>query len=200
MTQWLYIDLMVLVLVMALPGIIIPHILLIAFRKNLFDVPDPRKIHKCEIPRLGGIAFFPSILLAFFLLYGFGTGVGDGTLSPCLYRNLQPICFISSGAILLYLTGMADDLLGVKYRAKFMVQAVSALLIITGGMEIDDLHEFMGFAHLPETVAIPLTILLIVFIINAIIFCDLALWIVVNTILTHAIHARERKLAQDLYV
>ena len=28
-------------------GIIIPQILLIAFRKRLFDLPDERKIHHC---------------------------------------------------------------------------------------------------------------------------------------------------------
>lgn len=29
--------------------------------------------------------------------------------------------------------------------------------------------------------------------------CDLVLWIVVNTILTHSIHAREKALSQTLY-
>ena len=38
-------------------GIVIPQILLIAFRKQLFDLPDERKIHHCAVPRLGGIAF-----------------------------------------------------------------------------------------------------------------------------------------------
>ena len=59
MTVWFLIDIAVLFLVTLLTGIIIPQILLIAFRKNLFDEPDPRKIHKTEVPRLGGIAFSP---------------------------------------------------------------------------------------------------------------------------------------------
>ncbi len=172
MIQWLLIDLFVLASVMALTGIIIPQILLIAFRKNLFDTPDPRKIHKTEVPRLGGIAFFPSIMLVFFLLYGFGMMSDDKSLVTYLYRNLQPICFISAGGILLYLTGMADDLVGVKYRAKFIVQTLSAALVITGGMKINNLHGFMGITHLPETVAIPLTMLVIIFIINAINLID----------------------------
>lgn len=172
MTQWLLIDSIVLASVMVLTGILIPQILLIAFRKNLFDTPDPRKIHKTEIPRLGGIAFFLSIMLVFFLLYGFGTMSGDNSLIHHLYTNLQSISFISAGAILLYLTGMADDLVGVKYRAKFIVQTLSAALIITGGIEINDMHRFAGIMHLPEFVSIPLTILLIVFIINAINLID----------------------------
>ena len=32
-------------------GIIIPQILLIAFRKRLFDLPDERKIHHCVFHR-----------------------------------------------------------------------------------------------------------------------------------------------------
>lgn len=45
-------------------GIVIPQILLIAFRRRLFDEPDERKIHQCVVPRLGGMAFKPrSVLL-----------------------------------------------------------------------------------------------------------------------------------------
>lgn len=38
--------------------LIIPRILLISFRKKLFDMPDERKVHKRAIPRLGGVSFF----------------------------------------------------------------------------------------------------------------------------------------------
>ena len=43
-------------------GIVIPQILLIAFRRRLFDEPDERKIHQCVVPRLGGMAFKPVLL------------------------------------------------------------------------------------------------------------------------------------------
>lgn len=172
MIHWLLVDISVLLGVMFLTGILIPQILLIAFRKNLFDTPDPRKIHKTEIPRLGGIAFFPSILLVFFLLYGFGIMSDNELLIPYLYDNIKRICFISSGAILLYLTGMADDLVGVRYRAKFIVQILSAALVIIGGIKLTDLHGFIGVSQMPEFVVIPLTILLVVFITNAINLID----------------------------
>ena len=32
-------------------GIVIPQILLIAFRKKLFDFPDERKVHHCAVDR-----------------------------------------------------------------------------------------------------------------------------------------------------
>ena len=40
-------------------GVLIPLILLISFCRNLFDMPDERKIHQGVVPRLGGgVGFF----------------------------------------------------------------------------------------------------------------------------------------------
>ena len=47
-----------------LSRIIIPRILVVAFRKRLFDVPDARKVHTGVVPRLGGISFMPTILFS----------------------------------------------------------------------------------------------------------------------------------------
>ena len=41
---------------------IIPGILVVAHHKNLFDLPDERKVHDRPIPRLGGVTFFPVIV------------------------------------------------------------------------------------------------------------------------------------------
>ena len=37
-----------------LGALIIPNILLISYKKRLFDVPDKRKVHSIPVPRLGG--------------------------------------------------------------------------------------------------------------------------------------------------
>lgn len=39
-------------------GVLIPLILLISFCRNLFDMPDERKIHQGVVPRLGGTALY----------------------------------------------------------------------------------------------------------------------------------------------
>ena len=60
MTYYWTINLLIIFsLCILLAGVLIPQILLIAYRKNLFDEIDERKIHKGAIPRLGGIAFQP---------------------------------------------------------------------------------------------------------------------------------------------
>ena len=98
--------------------LIIPRILLISFRKKLFDIPDERKLHKRAIPRLGGVSFFPTILFSCsaVLVIRSLTGYGISVLSATyiLPEFLVLIC----GMVLLYLTGIADDLVGVRYRQK----------------------------------------------------------------------------------
>lgn len=172
MIQWLYIDLAILALVVLITGFIIPQILLIAFRKNLFDTPDPRKIHKAEVPRLGGIAFFPAILFALLLLFGVGIMADDDAVAALLHSRVVPLCFTGCAAIVLYLTGMADDLVGVRYRAKFVMQAVAALLVIAGGIRVGDLHGFCGVHAMPYWVSVAVTALFVVFVINAVNLID----------------------------
>lgn len=59
-------------LIALLLGIVmIPNILLVSYRKRLFDLPDPRKVHTCPVPRLGGISFLPAIVITFALIMGF---------------------------------------------------------------------------------------------------------------------------------
>lgn len=172
MTEWIYIDLFVLLCVVTLTGLIIPQILLIAFRKKLFDIPDERKIHKAEVPRLGGIAFFPSILFALLLLFGFASYNDSVEVLSQVDDNFLKLCFLGCATIIMYLTGMADDLIGVRYRAKFIMQTFAAGFICFGGIRIENLYGLLGIHEVPLAVSIALTILLIVFIINAINLID----------------------------
>ena len=57
---------------------IIPRILVVAFRKRLFDVPDERKVHQGIVPRLGGLSFAPSILFTLSFTTGLLYLIGDG--------------------------------------------------------------------------------------------------------------------------
>lgn len=56
--------------------ILIPNILLISYKKRLFDQPDERKVHSIPVPRLGGISFFPAILVSLCLIIGLFHCVG----------------------------------------------------------------------------------------------------------------------------
>lgn len=169
---WIFNIVTILVLCVFFAGIVIPQILLIAFRKNLFDMPDERKIHQCAVPRLGGIAFTPVIFFSFILLVAINVTMGHYEFFRQIISEALPLAYSSCAVIMMYLIGIADDLIGVRYRAKFFVQIVCGLMLVAGGVELTDLHGML-FAHtLPAFISIPLTLFVTVFIVNAINLID----------------------------
>lgn len=179
--QWTLDELAVFLISAGISGIIIPKILLIAFRKRLFDEPDERKIHTAAVPRLGGLAFMPSIVFSICLVVGvkgildaqglsayFGGPSEVGDMS----EMLLPICFGLCAVMMMYLVGIADDLIGVRYHAKFVAQILAALLLAMGGVRIENFHGFMWLYELPVGLSWAATVLLVVFITNAINLID----------------------------
>ena len=152
--------------------IIIPHILMISLRKKLFDIPDERKIHKRAIPRLGGVAFFPTILLSCCTVLSLRTLMGYGISLERSAYVLPESLFLVCGLVLLYLTGIADDLMGVRYRQKFIIQLICASLFPLSGLWINDLYGLLGIYFLPAWIGMPFTVLTVVFITNAINLID----------------------------
>ena len=155
--------------------IIIPRILVVALKKRLFDIPDSRKIHKGAIPRLGGLSFAPSILFSLsfvFALYCAGYMYRLQIPFWLFTHTLSEFYLLVCGVILLYLVGLKDDLVGMRYTKKFMVQIVAALLLPLSGLWINNLYGLFGIHELASWIGIPLTILVIVFITNAINLID----------------------------
>lgn len=160
-------------LIALLLGIVmIPNILLVSYRKRLFDLPDPRKVHTCPVPRLGGISFLPAIVITFALIMGFRILHGIPVENLPLSRTLYEFLFYIVGAMLLYLTGVQDDLIGVGYRRKFLIQILAALLLVSCGDWIRSLGGLFGIYDLPAWLGIPLTVFLVVYITNAINLID----------------------------
>jgi UDP-N-acetylmuramyl pentapeptide phosphotransferase/UDP-N-acetylglucosamine-1-phosphate transferase len=153
-------------------GILIPQILLISFRRNLFDEPDERKIHKNKVPRLGGIAFMPAIFVAVALLSGVDAVFGWNKLIADMGQNNVTLLFGFAAITTIYLVGEADDLVGVRYRAKFAMQIICSLMLIAGGLWVDNFHGFLGLYEIPAWIGIPFTVLIVLFIINAVNLID----------------------------
>lgn len=169
--NWLVCSILIIFISALFSGIVIPQILLIAFRKNLFDEPNERKIHFSSVPRLGGIAFVPVIFLSLAL----AIGIESSYIKLDYIRStnsIEPFLFGLSALIILYLIGIADDLIGVKYRAKFVSQIICGILFILGGVWLDDLHGILAIHSIPTYIGYPLTVLLVVFIINSINLID----------------------------
>lgn len=155
-----------------LAGVIIPKILLISFRKRLFDTVDERKIHQGAVPRLGGLAFSPVVVFSIALVLGINIILGWADLILHIDEVHVELLFGVCSLLMLYVVGMADDLIGVRYSAKFIVQILCGLLLVTSGVYIDNLHGLLGIHELPLWMGYALTILVVVFFTNAINLID----------------------------
>lgn len=138
----------------------------------LFDQPDERKIHQGAVPRLGGIAFKPVVFFSIALMFGLCQFFGYGNMFDGISAESRPLAFSFCCVMLLYLVGMADDLIGIRYKAKFAVQIMCGVMMIAGGMWISNLHGLFGIHEVAAWFGYPLTILVIVFIINSINLID----------------------------
>ena len=161
---------------------LIPRIISFAFKKQLFDCPDERKIHHGSVPRLGGVAFFPVTLFAITMVTVLSVlmwGEGDiDEITPLQHGGLNltqhgvQLTFGLCAALILYVFGIADDLKGVRYRNKFIAQIVAGALLCMSGLWLKDLHGIVGLHAISPWIGWPLTIFAIVFITNAINFID----------------------------
>lgn len=152
--------------------VIIPRILVISHKKRLYDVPDARKVHTMPVPRLGGLSFFPVILMSMFLVIGFRLYFGDVDVSGLSFNMLYEYLFLFVGMTLLYLVGVCDDLVGVGYRYKFAVQIAAALLLVLSGNWFDSLGGMFGIYSVPAWIGMPFTVFIVVYITNAINLID----------------------------
>ncbi len=152
-------------------AIVIPSIVRVANKINLFDVQDGRKVHKGNVPRLGGIAFLPAILFTLLTVVAVMTRFLPQDIHVT-YAPITEIMMAAAGCIVLYLVGIMDDVIGVSYRSKFMLQIMAAALICCSGLYISDLHGVLGIHRLHPLLGIPLTLVIIVFIINSINLID----------------------------
>ena len=156
----------------ALGMVIIPRILVISHKKRLYDVPDARKVHTMPVPRLGGLSFFPVILMSMFLVIGFRLYFWDVNVSGLSFNMLYEYLFLFVGMTLLYLVGVCDDLVGVGYRYKFAVQIAAAFLLVLSGNWFDSFGGLFGIYSVPVWVGVPFTVFIVVYITNAINLID----------------------------
>lgn len=172
MDFWFLNNISVFLLCSLFAGFIIPQILLISYRRKLFDEPNERKIHHSAVPRLGGLAFMPVVFFSIILMLAVELDLTKNLLFKQMAQNSRAITFSSCALFLIYIIGMADDLVGVRYRAKFVVQIICAVLLILGGLFIGNFFGFLGIYQLHFIVAGLFSVLLTVYIVNSINLID----------------------------
>jgi len=144
------------------------NILNISYKKRLYDVPDARRIHKNPTPRLGGIVFAPIICFSTVFALSLLSPSSPSLLAMSVSEGLILICPLT----FVYLIGITDDLVGASPRVKFAAQVMTAMLVAYSGLWFDDLHGLFGIHRLPAAVGMPLTVLFIATVINALNMID----------------------------
>lgn len=122
----------------------------IAMRIGVVDKPNQRKIHKDNKPLMGGLAIYLAFAIALLLF------------SPP--RHLVEFGAVLSGAAFLALVGLLDDRYQLGIRIRLLAMVIAALVLVAAGIQIRLFHN--------PILDVPLTILWVVTIINAINFLD----------------------------
>lgn len=144
----------------------------IAFRRKLFDEVDERKIHKGVVPRLGGIAFLPALIFSFCIVVGSNIRLHVPGFDDFFNDSLMPVFFVMCALMLMYLVGIADDLIGVRYRAKFLFQIIAGAIIILSGCWIKNFYGFVGIGEIPTIAGWIVSVFLVIYVVNAINLID----------------------------
>ncbi len=147
---------LVFLVAMLLTVALMPLLMKHAQHFGFIDAPDPRKVHVTPIPRIGGLA------------------VVVGTVVPILaWLNLdsQIIAFLG-GVLIITIFGVWDDRADLDYRLKFAGQIAAAVLVVVVGDVVIRYIPFGPAGGLPDFIAMPLTVLFLVGITNAINLAD----------------------------
>lgn len=116
---------------------------------DILDRPGGHKQHDVCTPFVGGFGVFAVLTAAIYLSYRY---------LPEL--SLHPLRSMALGGLILFLTGLADDIWRVSFRTRLVIQSVVAIIMIfLGGVELRSLGNIvidneveLGWLSVPFTV------------------------------------------------
>lgn len=138
-----------------------PLVKTLAIKVGAVDVPkDSRRMHKVPIPRMGGLA----IAIAFIFSVMLFVQVDYQTQGILL------------GAVIILVVGVLDDIIALKALPKFLMQILAAIVVVKHGCAIRYMtNPFFSSAEKYIDLGVfslPLTVIWIVAITNAVNFID----------------------------
>lgn len=136
---------------------ITPYVKKFALKIGATDRPNHRKVHQSVMPRMGGLAIYICFLLGVLIF------------QPSQDFHLP----ILVGSLIIISIGILDDLYNLPALVKFIVQIIAALLVVLwGGVEMEFINTPFGGKINFGYFTIPLTVLWIVGVTNAINLID----------------------------
>lgn len=140
------------VLLMAFGGALIltPLMRKLALANGIVDLPDARrKAHAKPVAYLGGLSIFLGWLVGLVAFVGILIGNDvENTFAALLGENLSAIAFIAMGGTAIVLTGLFDDIYGMRARVKIGGQLFAAAAIAQTRAIDDVLTRSFDLLHL----------------------------------------------------
>lgn len=137
---------------------LIPICRRLAIRMSIMDLPDKRKVHSAPIPKSGGLA------------------MAIGAFIPVLFQapGNEFLWALAIGTTVIVSFGVLDDIRDLNYKTKLAAQVgASLIMILYGGVKINCLGDLLPDGmFLPDWISIPLTLVVIVGVINAVNLSD----------------------------
>ena len=128
---------------------------------GLVDKPNERSSHTRTIPRVGGIAIFVPYLALGLILQLINADLLTNSVAYWL------------GLAAIVVLGTVDDRLNLPSSIKFLIQfAVASYYVLSSGNYVDNMYGLFGMGALPESLGISLSIITVVYLINAVNLID----------------------------
>jgi UDP-GlcNAc:undecaprenyl-phosphate GlcNAc-1-phosphate transferase len=134
----------------------------LAFRVGALDTGTGRRVHDGVVPRLGGGGIFLGVMVPLLFV------IVRGARSEALHELLG----ILLAATIIFLLGVYDDLRGAPIWKKLSAETVAALVIWSWGIRIEVIGNPLGPALHLGWLGLPVTVLWVVVITNAINLVD----------------------------
>ena len=145
--------------------LVTPVVRVFASKVRAVDIPNNRKVHTQPVPLLGGLAIYFGFLAALALALVLANAGG-------VKINLLMVSGIFLGSTLLLIVGIVDDIKDLRPTTKLIFQVAATLIVVFFGVEISFItNPFNGLVAI-GIFAIPLTLLWVVGITNAINLID----------------------------
>src|SRR5438034_5144898 len=115
-------------------SLVFPLVNRVAMAVRAMDYPGGRRLQREAIPRIGGIAI--------------AAGIGAGAALPSLMLWQQWVerarsrqsSFLVLGTVLVFLIGLADDVIGLSCIQRFLVQVLAAAGVVYAGWSFGHLY------------------------------------------------------------
>lgn len=137
----------------------------LSLRYRLYPKVRERDVHTRPTPRLGGVAMFLGMSVAFVV-------ASQLPRLSIIFSEPLKIWGLVGATLIIVLVGVADDIWDLDWMTKLAAQIIAGGVLASLGIQIYTLPIFGSVAVLSPTISLIVTVLAVVLVMNAINFID----------------------------